>query len=245
MIPLFQNLDFETISNCNRTCPTCIRNSHPDRDAVQPWFETHLLDEDIIFAVLDEAVSLGFSGGVILSHYNEPLMDERLPDIARRVKAYNRFASIFLNTNGDFLTEEMASAFDGVLDHMIVALYMDEPVKSKRAAWMATLFKKTQLSIITNPVHIATHFSPNFPVIDLARQHAQHTCMEPWMHVILNHRAQWLGCCDDVIGNFGLGTYPEMSLKYHLEGKHQIMRTSLAKPGGRAWHSYCVSCPRA
>lgn len=30
------NLDLETKSTCNRVCPTCLRNSHPDRVAVHP-----------------------------------------------------------------------------------------------------------------------------------------------------------------------------------------------------------------
>lgn len=243
--PLFHNLDFETISNCNRTCPTCIRNSHPDREAVQPWFETHLLDENVIFSAIDQALVMGFSGGLCLSHYNEPLMDERLPAIAKRVRDMDRFSRIFLNTNGDFLTEEMAAALDGSLDDIIVALYMDEPVKSKRAAWMIPLFHKTQLSLITNPVHIATHFSPSFPVIDLARQHAGANCKEPWMRVIINHRRQYLLCCEDVIGNFDLGTFPEVSLQGHWEGRHKMIRERLLEAGGRAWHSYCLSCPRA
>lgn len=72
---LFQWLDLETISTCNRTCPTCLRNSHPDREAMKSWFELRYLEVEIIEEALRQVRELGFVGGVRLSHFNEPLMD--------------------------------------------------------------------------------------------------------------------------------------------------------------------------
>ena len=73
-VTMFQYLDFETIGNCNRRCITCMRNSHPDREAISSWFSGDLLSMDVIKAALDECSVGGFRGGVCLSHYNEPLM---------------------------------------------------------------------------------------------------------------------------------------------------------------------------
>ena len=133
MSELFKYLDFETIGDCNRKCVTCIRNSHPNKEETQSWFSGKKLWLPDIRIALDQCKDLGFTGGVCLSHYNEPLMDDRIADIARLVRSYNRFHPIFLNTNGDFLTESLADSLDGLLDHIIVSLYMDEPEKSKRA----------------------------------------------------------------------------------------------------------------
>ena len=33
-IKLFSYIDFETNSDCNRVCPTCIRNSHPNKKKI-------------------------------------------------------------------------------------------------------------------------------------------------------------------------------------------------------------------
>jgi len=104
---LFETLDLETISTCNRVCPTCIRNSHPDREAVASFFTPNYLPMDVIHEAFEQSIKMGFRGSVILSHYNEPLMDERLPEIAKLAKSYP-FKSVFLNTNGDFITEELA-----------------------------------------------------------------------------------------------------------------------------------------
>ena len=241
---LFSYLDLETVSSCNRFCPTCLRNSHPDREALSPWFDKHLLPEELVYQAIEQALAMGFRGGVCLSHYNEPLMDERLPEIAHRVRAYQELATVHLNTNGDFITAELAAALDGALDHMIISLYMDEPIKSQRAEWITGLFHKTPLSIIQQPDHIPTHFSPKFDVAALARMASGMSCPEADIRVIINHRRQYLLCCDDVIGNFDLGTFPEIGIEAFWWGKRRDIAASLSQAGGRSWHPYCLSCPR-
>lgn len=240
---LFNFIDFETISTCNRRCPTCIRNSHPDREAISSWFSYHLLPIDVIREALEQCARINFKGGVCLSHYNEPLMDERIPEIAQMVKSYGHF--VFLNTNGDFITEELAVKLDGVLDRMIISLYMDEPIKSQRAEWLRTLFHKTELQIKINSEHMATHFSPKFNVSKLAKSYINNTCSEPTIRVIINHRRQYLLCCDDVIGNFDLGTFPEIGIEEFWFGeRHTKIMNDLLENGGRKNYAYCSTCPR-
>lgn len=243
---LFKFIDFETCSACNRYCVTCIRNSHPERDKVQSWFEKNYLPIGVIRQALDQCAELGFTGGVCLSHYNEPLMDERIPKIIRLAKSYPQFKEVFMNSNGDFLTEELAREIDGSgLDRIIVSLYMDEPIKSQRAAWIKTLFTYTEPVIITMSDHIATHFSPKFDVEALTEKYIDNPCGEPAIRVIINHRQQYLACCDDVIGNFDMGTFPETSIGDHwFGGKRQSMIINLREHGGRRKYAYCSTCPR-
>lgn len=240
---MFEYLDIETIGNCNRRCSTCIRNSHPDRDALRPWFSGDLLPKDVIINAVYSAYGWGFRGKICLSHYNEPLMDKRLVDIIKEIKQYFIGSFIYLHTNGDFLTSEVASQLDGRLDRIVVTLYMDEPQKGKRAEQLHGLFSKTICDVITQSAHIPTHFSPAFPVDDLAKKHKDHTCQEPSMRVIINHRSEYLLCCDDVIGNFDLGRFPEVSIAEHWRQKQEIQK-KLSVAGGRSWHPYCESCPR-
>ena len=240
---LFNYLDFETVSTCNRTCPTCIRNSHPDREAVKSWFEPHLLPVEIIQEALNQCIRLNFKGEVCLSHYNEPLMDKRLPEIAQLVKSYGYY--VFLNTNGDYITEELAGKLDGILDMMIISLYMDEPIKSQRAEWIKNLFHKTELRIKIQSEHMATHFSPKFNVQKMAEKRIDDPCSQPTIRVIINHRQQYLLCCDDVIGNFYLGTFPEIGIETFWFGEtHSKIMEDLMKNGGRRKYSYCSTCPR-
>jgi hypothetical protein len=217
---IFKFIDFETISSCNRICPTCIRNSHPERDKVQSWFESNYLPIDTIKLALDQCVELGFTG-------------------------YNRFDPIFLNSNGDFLTEELAQSLDGVLDRMLIALYMDEPKKSERARWIESIFHTTDAIPLTQADHIPTHFSPKFNVQELAKRYSGRRCGEADIRVIINHRSQYLLCCDDVVGNFDLGYFPEISIKDMWFGERRTtIANNLKEDGGRHKHPYCATCPR-
>lgn len=241
---MFSWLDLETISTCNRVCPTCIRNSHPNKEKVASFFKPNYLPVDVIEEAVKQVKDMGFAGGVRLSHYNEPLMDERLPDIAALVQSYGY--GVYMNTNGDFMNEDLAQRLDGVFTEIIVSYYMDEPTKSKRAEWVRSLFKKTRIESIIQADHIATHFSPSFDVARLAEQHKGNPCVEPQIRVIINHRRQYLLCCDDVVGNFNLGTFPETSIQdYWFGKKHTMLADKLKENGGRGIHKYCLSCPRA
>lgn len=244
MSNLFSYLDFETIGSCHRRCRTCIRNSHPDRKALESWFGPNYLPEGLIYSAIEEALTLGFRGGVCLSHYNEPTMDERLPEIAHKVRAYSELDTVHMNTTGDFLTPELAAELDGAFDYIIVTLYMKDPKKSKRAAWLPTLFKKTELRIVTEPHHTPTHFTPAYDLKTLISQAQGKSCSQPVVRVVINHRREYLLCCDDVIGNFDLGTYPEINIKDHWFGKHKELADILAHPGGRHSLPYCMTCPR-
>lgn len=242
MIELFKWLDLETISTCNRTCPTCIRNSHPDREAIKSWFNVRYMEWEIIEEALQQIKKLGFIGGVRLSHFNEPLMDERLPDLARLVQSYGYKA--YINTDGDFITPELAYKLDGAFEQIIVSLYMKEPIKSQRAEWIPTLFKYTEIQV-TNGLHIPSHFSPKFDIQALANQYRGNPCHEPAMRVIINHKGQFTLCCEDVIGNFDLGTFPETSIKDYWFGRRAEIQETLSIAGGRNWHPYCASCPKS
>jgi|SRR3972149_864951 len=238
------NLDFETVSTCNRTCPTCIRNSHPDREIAAPWFAPNYLPEKVIYDAIAEAQEMPLFGGVVcLNHYNEPLTDERITDIAKTIKEKFKLNELYLHTNGDFMTEEIAKNFDGVLDRIVVTFYMDNPIKEQRNLWVKSLFKKTNVVTITDSVHVPTHYSPGYPVKELAEKYKTRPCTEPSMRIVINHRRQYLLCCDDFNGNFGLGTYPEIHLADHWEQKMKI-QDNLLVSGGRLKYHHCETCPR-
>ncbi|MHA2246899.1 MAG: radical SAM protein [Candidatus Hodarchaeales archaeon] len=239
------NLDIETNGNCNRYCPTCIRNSYPDREKVSSWFESSVLSARHILDSIEQATRMDeFSGTVCLSHYNEPLMDKRIGAISERIRALYPQVSVYLHTNGDFLTQKIVDSLDGALERIVVTLYtMGEVKKFERAEIIQSFFKKTEVNVIIESKHIPTHFSPAFDVVGLAKQHQNNTCLEPSMRIIINHRRQYLMCCDDLVGHFDLGTFPEKSLKQHWDEKQEHQQ-KLSQTGGRKSHMYCATCPR-
>ena len=244
-IPLPLALELETQSTCNRTCTSCIRNSNPDKEAVKDWFEVNQLPQELVVKAYEDAMAMGFRGILSLSHYNEPLQDERLPQLLRISQNYP-FSARVIHTNADFLTEELAHELDGPLTSMTVALYYDEPQKSKRAQWIQSLFKKTQVSF-TGGVHIVTHFSPRLELGQIINVSQHNPCFEPVRRLILNHRGQMLLCCDDMIGHFDLGVLsPQTSLEQlWFSPKHQGMVLDLTKANSRVHYPHCASCPRS
>jgi len=242
MIELFKFLDIESISNCNRKCPNCLRNSHPDRAAMAERFENVILPTESITEAVRQAWELGFRGTVILSHYNEPTMDDRLPMLVQIVREQG--LKCMLHTNGDFITEQLAKQLDPHLNEIRVSLYMDDPVKSTRRRMINGFFKRTKVEMLTGE-HIATHFAPDFPVRSLAEQHIDHNCLEPQMHCIISYEGKYLLCCEDVIGNYDLGRFPEVSLEdYWFGDKHSHIVETLERVSGRRQFSYCSTCPR-
>lgn len=208
-----------------------------------------------------QARSLGCET-VVLSHYNEPLEDERLADIALIAGSYG-FPRIWAATNMDLMTPDRAAELDGKFHTLFVALYptAEFPYKRltpllagpegvpERAAWLHSLFHKTHLDIrapeADGGMHIPSHFSPVHPVEELAAKYSSYPCHEPVNRMIVNHKGDMLMCCQDVVGHFTLGNVHDASVKelWYSE-RHQAFVHALSKPGGRSVHTHCVSCPQ-
>jgi radical SAM protein with 4Fe4S-binding SPASM domain len=256
-IPMFGMLEIETRSTCNRRCAACIRNSHPDREAIRSWFEENELSLDAIYRVMCQVREMGCRT-VALQHYNEPLEDKRLAHIAAMARSIG-FESILAATNADLMTPERATELDGKFDRLDVALYptSQHPYKrlsnpemvgpeehQAREAWLRSLFHRTRLNVVLTP-HVPSHFSPIHPVAELAARYASHPCHEPTSRMIVNHRGDMLMCCQDVIGHFGLGSVHDTSVdKLWYSERHQSFVRALSKDGGRSVHPHCLSCPQ-
>lgn len=246
-INIFPRLEIETQSTCNRKCPTCIRNTIPDRDSVSSWFEKNQLPIETIEKIFVESTKIGFRGEVCLSHYNEPLMDERIIEIAKMAKKF-QFSRIFMCSNGDYLTEDLASELDNLMDDIGFTLYMNEPIRSKRDAWIRTLFKKSNIKVgyyADGEGHMITHYSSLVDANSLAKKYSNNPCHYPQKRMIINHKGQMLLCCDDLVGNFDLGSIHESSIEelWYSE-KHQDHVISLMNYGGRKINQHCLTCPR-
>lgn len=242
-VPLPETLTIETSSNCNRTCGTCMRNSNPDRASVADWFEDKLLDMDIIKKILDDARSMGFRKDLCLSFYNEPTMDPRLADIVDLAVQYP-FRAIFMHSNGDYMTEELAQRLDGKLTWIYFSIYADEPAKSQREAQIKSWFKKTDARFGPG-VHGLTHYGPVQDMNKVLDSVKTLECTEPGDRFIINHRGEMTLCCDDMTNHYQLGSVQDNCLWDLWFGtKHQSLAKQLQRRGGRQGLSLCEICPR-
>lgn len=238
------HLEIETIGGCNRTCSWCMRNTEPDRDAASSYFSMTKLPIGDIKRIVEEAMDFGFSGTVCLSHYNEPLFDDRLPDIAHWVKSLG--LNVMMCSNADKLTEGLARQLDETFDYIRFSFYMDEPVKSQRIEWCRGLFSKCHIDLMDGSHIVPTHFTDDFPVVQISGTLQDKPCFEPDRRLIINHQGKMLLCCNDLIGRFGLGTiYDGKTIgELWMSPARQRLVKSLRNPGGRSIHDHCKECPR-
>ena len=231
---MFEKLLIETHSLCNRSCPTCLRQSYPTQRPMT------FLPNELIDKVLSEAVDMGFSGPVGLVWFNEPLIDPRLDEIATRVKARGFY--VYIDTNGDFITRSIP--YHDFLDEMVIALYDKDSFDVKKEQ-IETLLKVPKLSFHMD--HIVTHYSPwTDRLLKQIEEFAQNPCYDMQRRMIVSATGEMALCCEDIGLEFDLGNVRDKTLsELWFSPKHTEILETLSEAGGRAHYPYCRSCPRA
>lgn len=96
-------ITLETSSYCNRVCVFC-----PNKTGIRRKKEQldEVLQPDLLGSVLKSLKSIEYDKGIILHLYNEPMADPDLPSKVARIAQSVPNATIWTNTNGDYLTRE-------------------------------------------------------------------------------------------------------------------------------------------
>jgi hypothetical protein len=228
----------ETSSMCNRKCATCIRNSTPDIGSVADWFVQNYLPTFTIEEIFRQCAQLNFPIVVWLSYYNEPLLDSRIVDLGKMAKEYG-LTQLRLVTNGDLLTPELASKLDGVFDTINISIYENGRRRKRlRGEYLSSLFQKTRIIPITRE-HSVTHYNSS-AVLTKAT-----SCRLQLNKLIVNHRGEYLLCCEEMIPHFDFGKFPDVSISDYWWGKkHRTVMRDLIYNENRQLYPYCASCPR-
>jgi len=239
---LLNQVNLETSSYCNRRCVNCIRNSHHDKYVTKPWLEENFMPMETIRHVLEQVVEMGHPDSICLQFYNEPLLDPRIADIAAYVKSLGLKVSLL--SNGDNLTEELASRLDGVLDMVAFTLYQTGKERGARRRRICGLFEKTFVKFKTG-VFIPAHYAQSWDLDALVEKHVVRPCNMPTCALYINFKGEVCLCCADFGANFDLGTVYDATLREIWYGeKHQQMVRDLLVPGGRKKYPFCSTCPR-
>ncbi|MFZ5475532.1 MAG: radical SAM/SPASM domain-containing protein [Myxococcota bacterium] len=109
----FYRVEVETQSRCSRGCRYC-----PVAVAPRP---DHRMPEALFRSIVDQLAELGFAGRFSPHFFGEPLLDARLPELMRYVRASLPRATIVIYTNGDALGPDKARALlDAGVDLFLV-----------------------------------------------------------------------------------------------------------------------------
>lgn len=240
---IFTEIGIETIGACNRRCPTCIRNSSLE-EGISSWFSDEKLPMEIIQKIIFELKNLNFRGDIWLHHYNEPLLDNRLPKIASFVKEQIPYAKSGINTNGDLLTKEIIQELDGKLDRIYVSCYSTEEEATEKREELKSLFKITEI-ICKKVIHVTSHFSPNPDLLYKIHSNQGNKCISIQNKMLITHLGEMILCCFDIPPHFNLGNvYDNSLMELWNSKKHTGIVGTLGSPNGRQNYEYCRICPQ-
>lgn len=144
-IPLFERLQIESQSNCNRSCWFCPRTYDRSGKYLDKAGRSvlHRMPTEKILDLLDQAQALGFRGRVAFYHYSEPLLDERSPMLAR--EARKRGMEPYLHTKGDVLRsdDQLCNEVKKLYGLIVVGLYdyrtNEEELEENKRYWQKRL----------------------------------------------------------------------------------------------------------
>jgi radical SAM protein with 4Fe4S-binding SPASM domain len=256
-IPLFERLQIESQSNCNRSCWFCPRTYdrsgkylNADGKSVFDRMPT-----ETILDLLDQAQALGFQERVGFHHYSEPLLDKRnimLAEAARR-----RGMKPYLHTNGDALKhdDELCEQVKNVYGLVVVGLYdyrTNEELEGLKRYWRHRLaganLKFSPIGIVgaqsAQSIGVPKALVPSdgrMAIPDLT--YANGACHRPLIRMIIQHDGEMCNCCEDTSGAFELGNVNQSSLEALWFSERHVRVVEDLIAGRRASYALCRNCP--
>lgn len=246
---LFEKILIETHGFCNRSCPTCLRESYPHE-----LNREKILARETVEAILKQAKELNFDGPVGFVYFNEPLMDPRLPSFIRLAKEMGFY--VYTVTNGDFLDEMVAKQIQ-MLDEIVIGVYDYYGLETRpaREEYYKKLFPGVKVGFSGR--HITTHFSPyrtpvppgqmipNGDLNTYIELFKELPCFDLRRRIIITCTGEMALCCEDIACQWDLGNINDHTLEeLWFSPRHQEIFETLGQNGGRQHYPYCRLCPR-
>lgn len=112
-------VDINTIDLCNRTCVFCPRHDpsvYPNRNLAMTAQGAEIIAKKL--------ADIDYSGTIAISGFGENLLNAEIIEIIKALKTHNPKSFVECNTNGDPLTQNLASRlFEAGLDCLNINLY--------------------------------------------------------------------------------------------------------------------------
>lgn len=119
---LWTRINLETVTDCNMRCQFCPQGAMQRPTGVMPV--------EVYTRVMDELARLDYRGSVVLHITNEPLLDERLPELIALARKTLPSAFIQFFSNGRLATTEILDRlFANGLDNIVINDYRRDRAK--------------------------------------------------------------------------------------------------------------------
>ncbi len=187
---IFSRLDVETNTDCNRTCKICPCSLSP-----RPCGHMKMEQYETLLEQLSE---MNFRGRLSPVFYNEPLLDERLPDLMRIAKAVLPEARLTLYTNGSLLTGGLVTTLlDSGLDGFMISQYEENLPRDDLSGLFSELppsiKKKIRYRVLSDDLPLSTRGG----LVEVRRPIRKRFCFQASTDAIIDYQGNVVLCCND------------------------------------------------
>ena len=238
--PIFSSIEVETINRCNNDCAFCPVN----RNAEVREFKK--MDVELFDKILADLKALNYKGRFNLYSNNEPFMDNRITDFAKKAKAALPEACIGIFTNGLLLTLDMFKEIIPYLDKMGINNYNDELEFNETTQIIHDYCQENpdcdrKVSIfLRKKTEIMSTRGGNSPN-NKKRKTINTTCLLPFRQMVVRPDGKVSLCCNDARGEMTLGDVGKQSMAeiWHSD-EYVRIRENIRK--GRQYIPVCRFC---
>jgi len=248
MIPMWSRLMIELHSDCNRNCNFCPR--YNDYSGIRKYKNGNRVKKQMptwkIKDIIDQAVELGFQGGVGFHRLSEPLMDDRYIEVGTYAK--EKGLIIWDHTNADIFKKnpDFIKEIDNLVDRLRIGLYDYKSQKEKyeQMKFWREQFNKTKIDFSLAAeyprIRINSILEPDNNQDNLIKTFP---CLQPMCYLSIRYDGELTLCCEDDQCMFGIGNVFEKSIKdLWLSKKHIEIVNTLKKNYGRLNFELCKRC---
>jgi radical SAM protein with 4Fe4S-binding SPASM domain len=219
-------INIETTAFCNRQCEYCF--NHPKFQAR----EKGVMKPNLYAKIMAELEAMKFKGVIKLSFFGEPLMDNRIKLFTKMARESCPKAEIRINTNGDFLTENLLrDLIRAGLNTMILTDYNNNFKKLARKYYWVVKRR------MEHGFRKYNRLGKVFP--EKKNDKANKPCIIKGL--VIDWKGNYGVCCNDYYTSFGLGNAEEMGvLEVWNSTKFKNIRKKLAE--SRNFFEQCKGC---
>ena len=208
----FQFVEIEISTACNLRCRYC-PNSISDRGLIK---NNRQMPTALFHRLIDELSEIGFAGEFHPHLYNEPLLDERLPQLLRYVRQKLKDCKIALFTNGLYLTLEKYLELERIGVNSVQVTrhlptdppHINEIIRYRNTHWPNELnLEYNRDGIDGQIVFNRGGIIPLKRIINKTR-----ACVWPAYYLTINFKGDVLLCCNDYFVTFPVGNVRHHSI---------------------------------
>lgn len=242
-VPLFHEIEIETINRCNGVCSFCPVNRNTDKR------EKKIMDKKLFEKIINELSDLDFCGRIALFSNNEPFLDDRIVEFHKYAREKLPKAQFHLFTNGTLLSLELFLDVIEYLDELIIDNYnMNLELISNVKKIKDYIDEKKDLDLrkkvkilVRRPNEVLSSRGGEAPNKKCKVDVADETCALPFCQMIVRPTGEVSLCCNDALGKMTLGDVNTDSLVDIWYGeKYNRVREQLKM--GRAHIPQCKNC---